>query len=158
MLFRSDNFKRFPEYSDAIAALRPGSSFGITMNDYSSLYWQGESNTDMPPTEDEVKTKLAELIADWEETEYKRQRYLHYPALESQMALLWDDMDAGRIPGKETSEWYAAIKATKENIPKGSLGPEDSLPPARYAWEGGLGNYKVQDGEVIPVENSNPTE
>ena len=50
-----DNFKRFPEYSDAIAALRPGSSFGITMNDYNSLYWQAESNTDMPPTEEEIK-------------------------------------------------------------------------------------------------------
>ena len=151
-----DNFKRFPEYSDAIAALRPGSSFGITMNDYNSLYWQGEDNTDMPPTEEQIKAKLKELIAEWEEVEYQRQRYLHYPALECQLALLWDDMDAGKIPGKETSSWYAAIKTTKEAIPKGSLGPEDAIPQARYAWEAGFGKYAQKDGEIIPLESDGP--
>ena len=112
-----DNFKKFPEYADAIAALTPEASFGISMNDYSTLYWQ-DDNTVLPPTEVEVKEKLAELIAEWEIEEYRRQRYLEYVSVEEQLALLWDDMDSGRISGKETSLWYAHIKEIKEKYPK----------------------------------------
>lgn len=121
-----DNFSRFPEYSDAIIALRPGACFGISLNDWNSLYWQAEDNGSMPPTEEEVKAKLQELIAEWEEVEYRRQRYLNYPCIEEQLALLWDDMESGKIPGKETSDWFAKIKEIKENIPKGSVGSSDS--------------------------------
>ena len=132
-----DNFKRFPEYSDAIIALRPGACFGISMNDWSTLYWQAEDNTSMPPTEEEVKDKLEELIAEWEEVEYKRQRYLNYPCIEEQLALLWDDMESGKIAGKETSNWFARIKEVKENIPKGSLGSSDTpIGNGRYDWNG----------------------
>lgn len=109
-------FKRFPEYSDAIIALRPGSAFGINMNEYTSLYWDPQ-NESQPPSEDEIKTKLVELISEWELVEYRRQRYLEYAPLEEQMALLWDDMDAGLIPGKETSNWYAAVKEIKDKYP-----------------------------------------
>jgi hypothetical protein len=112
-----DNFKRFPEYADALAALRPGSSFGISINDYSSLFW-AESNTELPPTETELKEKLNELIAEWEIAEYRRHRYLEYASVEEQLALLWDDMDSGRIAGKETSLWYSHIKEIKEKYPK----------------------------------------
>lgn len=146
-----ENFKRFPEYSDAIAALRPDSSFGISMNDYSSLYWQ-DTNATLAPSEEEIKSKLQELIAEWEVEEYRRQRYLQYPCIEEQLALLWDDMDAGKIPGKETSEWFAKVKEVKENIPKGSLGPDNTFEAARYAWNGGIGAWTLQDGEVVPVQ------
>jgi hypothetical protein len=112
-----DNFKRFPEYADALAALRPNTAFGISMNDYNSLFWP-ESNTVLPPSEDEIKEKLEELIAEWEIAEYRRQRYLEYAPVEEQLALLWDDMDSGKIPGKETSLWYAHIKEIKEKYPR----------------------------------------
>ena len=112
-----DTFKRFPEYADAIVALRPGAGFGINMNDYTSLYWD-PNNTDQPPTEDEIKEKVTELIAEWELNEYRRQRYIQYTSVEEQLALLWDDMDAGIIPGKETSAWYSHIKEIKEQFPK----------------------------------------
>jgi len=112
-----ENFKKFPEYADAIAALMPDVSFGISMNDYSSLYWQ-EDNKVQPPTEEQIKTKLNELIAEWEIEEYRRYRYLEYAPVEEQLALLWDDMDAERIPGKTTSLWYAHIKEIKEKYPK----------------------------------------
>jgi hypothetical protein len=112
-----DNFKKFPEYADAIAALVPESSFGISMNDYSSLYWQ-DDNKVLPPTEEEIKSKLNELIAEWEIEQYGRNRYLEYDSVEEQFALLWDDMDSGRIAGKETSLWYAHIKEIKEKYPK----------------------------------------
>jgi hypothetical protein len=32
--------------------------------------------------------------------------------------MLWHDIDEGRLPGKETSKWYAHIKAVKEQYPK----------------------------------------
>jgi tRNA U34 5-methylaminomethyl-2-thiouridine-forming methyltransferase MnmC len=112
-----DTFKRFPEYADAIVALRPGAGFGINMNDYTSLYWD-PNNTEQPPTEDEIKEKVTELIAEWELNEYRRQRYIQYTSVEEQLALLWDDMDAGIIPGKETSAWYSHIKEIKEQFPK----------------------------------------
>lgn len=116
-----DTFKRFPEYADAIVALRPGEGFGINMNDYDSLYWDPQNN-ELPPTEEEVKEKLAELIAEWEVLEYRRERYLEYPSVEEQLAMIWDDINSGRLPGKDTSLWFAHINQIKENHPKPNTG------------------------------------
>lgn len=115
-----DVFKRFPEYADAIIALRPGAAFGIELNNYDSLVWDQSTNEGTPPTEDEIKAKLVELHAQWQEEQYKRLRYLQYPTTEEQFALLYDDMAAGRIPGAETSQWFALIKAVKEQFPVGA--------------------------------------
>lgn len=117
----NQTFKRFPEYADAIVALRPGSGFGIEMNDYSTLHWNSDENDDqLPPTEDEIKEKLKELHVEWQAEQYRRLRYIEYPTNEEQLALLYDDMAAGRIPGAETSQWFAKIKETKEKYPVGS--------------------------------------
>ena len=35
-----------------------------------------------------------------------------------QLDMLWHDIDEGRIPGKETSLWYAHVKDVKEQHPK----------------------------------------
>jgi len=117
----NQTFRRFPEYADAIIALRPESAFGIEMNDYTSLQWNSDENDNQqPPTEDEIRAKLLELHEDWKAEQYKRLRYIEYPTNEEQLALLYDDMAAGRIPGAETSQWFAAIKATKDKYPLGS--------------------------------------
>jgi len=47
--------------------------------------------------------------------ESRQRLYLGYA---EQFDQLWHDMDAGIIPGKETSEWYKSIKAVKDGIPK----------------------------------------
>jgi len=147
-----DTFSRFPEYSDAIHALKPGCSFGISMNDYETLSWQLEDNKVGPPTEDEIKAKLLELISEWEVAEYKRQRYHQYPVLEEQLALLWDDMDSGKIPGKDSSEWFKRIQEVKNSVPKGSLtGPDTQFHAAIKAHELGLKSYYGD-------ENNNPVE
>ena len=117
----NQTFTRFPEYADAIIAIKPNAAFGIEMNDYTSLQWNSDENDgNPPPTEDEIRAKLLELHEDWKAEQYKRLRYNEYPTNEEQLALLYDDMAAGRIPGAETSQWFAKIKATKDKYPTGS--------------------------------------
>jgi hypothetical protein len=110
------DFTKYPEYADALLALRPTASFGIGYNDYSSLNWQSPEIS--IPSEDEVKAKLDELMAEYLSGKYKKERYVAYPHLDLQLEMLWDDMNAGRIPGKETSQWFAAVQEVKNNIPK----------------------------------------
>ena len=43
---------------------------------------------------------------------------LNMICLLEQLDMLWHDIDEGRLPGKETSKWYAHIKAVKEEHPK----------------------------------------
>jgi len=150
-----DTFSRFPEYSDAIHALKPGCSFGISMNDYETLYWQIDDNKSDPPTEDEIKAKLLDLIKEWEIGEYRRQRYHQYPVLEEQLALLWDDMNSGKIPGKESSEWFKKIQEVKNDIPKGTTttGPDTQYHAAIKAHGLGLKSY-YSDRDNNPVETT----
>lgn len=110
------SFGRPPEYFSAIQALCPGAAFSIELNNYSTLNWLSPEID--KPSEDAIKAKLEELESAWNSQEYARTRFTDYPFVEDQLALLWDDMDAGIIPGKETSKWYAAIKEIKDNNPK----------------------------------------
>lgn len=43
-----------------------------------------------------------------------------YPPISEQLDMLWHDMDGGRIPGKDASEWYAAIKTVKDTQQPGT--------------------------------------
>jgi hypothetical protein len=45
-------------------------------------------------------------------------RAVAYPAVLAQLDALWHDLDSGAIPGKDTSAWYQAIKAVKDQYPK----------------------------------------
>ena len=49
---------------------------------------------------------------------YDLARRMNYPFTDDQLDLLWHDMDEGRVPGKETSKWYQAIKHIKTRYPK----------------------------------------
>jgi hypothetical protein len=116
-----DHFLRYPEYSDAIAVITKKlggtCSFGIEMNKYETLHWQAE-NPYPAPSEEEIKEVLETLITEYNADRYKIDRYTEYASVEEQLAILWDDMDTGSIPGKETSMWYAAIKEIKDKYPK----------------------------------------
>ena len=109
-------FKKYPEYADAIMALYPeGAPFAISGNDYSTLQWYSPKPA---PSENEIKDKLDELMTEWNNELYKWERYKKYLTVEEQLAQLWDDMKSGRIPGKETSEWFSNIQSIKEEHPK----------------------------------------
>ena len=98
---------RKPNLYDAIHALVGGQLSGSnTYNSY--IYHDGQT----PPSEDEVKTKLAELIAEWDLQEYARNRKEEYDAL-NQLEMQFDDKEDG------TTTWEDAIKAIKKKYPKG---------------------------------------
>ena len=98
---------RKPNLYDAIHALVGGQLSGS--NTYGSyIYHDGQT----PPSEDEVKTKLAELIAEWDLQEYARNRKEEYDAL-NQLEMQFDDKEDG------TTTWEDAIKAIKKKYPKG---------------------------------------
>ena len=115
-LKRIRDLGRVPERADAIRELSPNASFGLVNDDYSRLDWQSPDIE--KPSEEEVEAKLEELKASWATVEYQKERFKGYPSIEDQLALLWDDMNNGIIPGKETSTWFASIQEVKDNIPK----------------------------------------
>ena len=88
-----------PDIVDALVALKPGAIWTLpnnptATNDYERLVWQDESKT--KPTEDEVNTKVTELVNA-------------YP-----MKLLRDERD--RLIGQ--SDWrITKAKETSTNIP-----------------------------------------
>ena len=102
---------RKPNLYDAIHALVGGQLSGSnTYNSY--IYHDGQT----PPSEDEVKTKLAELIAEWDLQEYARKRKEEYDAL-NQLELISDDDANGTTSHKD------AIVAIKTKWPKDNSGP-----------------------------------
>lgn len=54
---------------------------------------------------------------EWSGT-WREYRLGNYPGYNEQLDMLFNDLDSGAIPGKETSIWYAAIKAIKDKYPK----------------------------------------
>ena len=95
-----------PNLYDAVYALVGGELSGSnTYNSY--IYHDGQT----PPSEDEVKTKLAELIAEWDLQEYARNRKEEYDAL-NQFELISDDANNGTTTHKD------AVNAIKTKYPK----------------------------------------
>jgi hypothetical protein len=114
-------FTRFPELPDAILQLAPECGFSISMKpetqdyDWGSLMWGGE-NSLPAPTEEEARNKLKELIQEWELEKYKYDRFMAYPTIETQLAMLYDDIKSG-TPIEE-GDWFKSIQKVKEDIPK----------------------------------------
>ena len=96
-----------PNLFNAIHALVGGELSGSnTYNSY--IYHDGQT----PPSEDEVKTKLAELIAEYDAQEYARSRDAEYPSLKDQQDMQFHDAIDG------TTTWQDAIQAIKNKYPK----------------------------------------
>ena len=83
-----------PDITHAILALKPGAEWNLRGDDYSGLEWLDKSQT--KPTEDEVNTKVTELVNA-------------YP-----MKLLREERDRRIV----TSDWrIVKAKETSTNIP-----------------------------------------
>lgn len=63
----------------ALNSLRPGAQWSINGIDYEGLQWLDETQT--KPTLEEVTQEVARLQAEYNKTEYQRQRSSEYPDL-----------------------------------------------------------------------------
>jgi hypothetical protein len=68
------------------------------------------------PSEQELNDILAQMQADWDVAEYTRQRKEAYPEIGDQLDMLFHSMEQGDF---EFTEWRNAIRAVKEEFPKG---------------------------------------
>jgi len=96
------------DYFKAIAELKPGSVFSIEGNDYSTLWW-GDDNESEPPTENEVHQKAEELSELQQRNAYQFNRMMAYPDFGTQMDIIYHQgLDA----------WREEINKVKEKYPK----------------------------------------
>ncbi len=99
----------------AIKKLRPGARFSLMNTEITG--WEDDEGRE-PPTWEEIQKQIEidKKIHDY--YLYQQLRFNEYPEGYEQLDLLWNDLDQGRIPGKETSEWYRIIKEVKDKYPK----------------------------------------
>ena len=103
--------KEKPNKFEAIVELVGGSISGT--NDGTDItYNEGQT----PPTEAEIDTKFAEMLAEWDAQAYARNRKEEYNAL-NQLELMSDDSINGTTTHKD------AIVAIKAKWPKDNSGP-----------------------------------
>jgi hypothetical protein len=96
-----------PTKADAIIAL-VGGQITLGSDGSNAVYHDGQT----PPTEAEIKTKFAEIKAEYDAQEYARSRKTDYPEIGDQLDALYH---AGVFP----ANMAARIKETKDKYPKG---------------------------------------
>lgn len=94
----------------ALKSLTPNAEWVLDNTDtYSGLKWL---SPDIPkPSEDEIAQEIERLKAEYERTEYQRQRAPEYPSIGDQLDALFH---AGVFP----PEMAAQIQAIKDKYPK----------------------------------------
>jgi hypothetical protein len=93
----------------AISSLLPGAEFSIRENDYDQIDWWDEVY--QQPTKEEVEAEIVRLQAEYDLTEYQRQRAPEYPTIGDQLDALFH---AGVFP----PEMAAKIQEVKDKYPK----------------------------------------
>jgi hypothetical protein len=68
------------------------------------------------PTEQELNDQLAAMQAEFDGNDYRRKRKAVYLSIEDQFDMLFHSMEQGDF---EFTEWRNAIRAVKEEFPKG---------------------------------------
>lgn len=61
------------------------------------------------------------IVTEYGPKPWRPERVAGYGDPYSQLALLFDDIHYGRLPGKETSEWYKHVLSVKQRIPKSDI-------------------------------------
>ena len=128
-----DNLTGRPNHiEDAIIRLHNGAWFkwtDVRNKTYANLrlrdkVWNSDGTAliDNPvtelPTEAAINAKLAEMQATYDEKNlpYKTNRRKEYPYILDQIAMLYDDIESGKLD--KTGSFYTAIKAMKDKYPK----------------------------------------
>tara|TARA_Y100001951_G_scaffold86836_1_gene77464 strand:- start:749 stop:1054 length:306 start_codon:yes stop_codon:yes gene_type:complete len=96
-----------PTIIDAIISLKADAKVIIKDEDYDTIVWEDGNPTNI--TQEQIETKLVELITEYDAQDYARKRKAEYPSLVDQL----DDIYHNGIDG-----WKATIKITKDKYPK----------------------------------------
>ena len=102
------------DITKALQSLRPATNWSLNGNTYDGLQWLEppvSKGGQTKPSEDEIAAKILELRAEYERTEYQRQRAPEYPSITDQLDTLFH---AGVFP----PEMAAQIQAIKDKYPK----------------------------------------
>ena len=94
------------EKKDALFSLRPGAQWVLRDND---LEWLDTNQT--RPTDAEIAAEVTRLQAQYDATEYQRQRAPEYPPIGDQLDALWKG-------GAAAEEMLAKVQAVKAKYPK----------------------------------------
>jgi hypothetical protein len=95
---------------DALVSLRPGAIWVVRGEE---IEWLDETQTQ--PTETEIQTERTRLQAEYEATQYQRNRQPEYPSLATLAdALYWSNQG----DNTKLDEYYAACAAVKAKYPK----------------------------------------
>jgi len=116
------NFKSINEITvDAIENLSGDVCWGIEHSEdgtgnitYGMIQWQ---DNNIAFTEEEFNNEVARLQAEYDNTQYARDRATQYAPLADQLDMLWHAIDQG-IDLKQ-SDFYTGNKAVKDAHPKG---------------------------------------
>ena len=97
---------------EALLKLAPNADFYIEDD---VVTWNSSNITQ--PTEEQIQAKIVEVKAEYEATQYQRDRAAEYPELPEQLDMLFHAIDAGALD--KTSAFYTTLKAVKDKYPKG---------------------------------------
>lgn len=79
-----------PKFSDAVLAIIPDAEFVCSSTEILNWYDQRSQ-----PSNDEINSKLSELIAEWDNNQYQNDRLQEYPSIQECIhAILDDDLEA----------------------------------------------------------------
>jgi hypothetical protein len=97
----------------AISSLLPGAEFSIRENDYDQIDWWDEVY--QQPTKEEVEAEIVRLQAEYDLTEYQRQRAPEYPDIKDLAdALYW----SSKGDNTKLDEYYSKCEEVKNKYPK----------------------------------------
>lgn len=110
----------------AIKALRPKARFDLSASGghFQFTRWEDEENT-KPPTKEEIFAELEYQNKFIEYWQYYVNRAWNYPDIVILINQLYEAMDTGQIPGKNT-DFYNSVKEINEKFP-----PPEGEPPVR---------------------------
>ena len=91
-----------PRKIDAIMALKKGSQVTVTGDDENGIVeWHDGNPTNI--TEEQIKSKLTELQAEYDTQDYARKRKAEYPSIQELVVALYDTEDRAAIDEKRAA-------------------------------------------------------
>jgi hypothetical protein len=96
---------------ETILALNPTAQVSCSGDEINTLVWE---NGTTPIPANEILAKQQELITEYNNNQYQRDRAKEYPSIQEQLDMqYWDKING-------TNKWQQAINAVKQKYPKGN--------------------------------------